>query len=84
MSQLQGAARGQAHKVVTHVPPPALPPAPRLAAQLFVAAGQLVAVAIFAVGLATVISWLIAVPEAGARGRAHQGFTIRLGHTCGW
>jgi hypothetical protein len=59
------------HKTVTHthlpapVPPPpaALPPAPRLAAQLFVVAGELVAVAIFAVGLATVVGWVVAGPE---------------------
>jgi hypothetical protein len=49
------------HKTVTHLPSPSLPsiPAPRLAAQLFVALGELVAVGLCVVGLVTVVSWLI-------------------------
>jgi hypothetical protein len=54
------------HKTVTHLPSPSLPstPAPRLAAQLFVALGELVAVGLCAVGLVTVVSLLIAGPDA--------------------
>jgi hypothetical protein len=45
-------------KTVTHLP--ATPPAaPRLAAQLFVAFGELVAVALCVVGVVTVAGWLM-------------------------
>jgi hypothetical protein len=49
-------------KTVTHLPA-APPPAPRLAAQLLVAMGELLAVGVCVVGIVTVAGWVIAGAE---------------------
>jgi hypothetical protein len=51
------------HKSITHLPPAPSTPAPRLAAQLFTAFGELLAVAAAAVGVVTIAGWLHVVEK---------------------
>jgi hypothetical protein len=45
------------HRTVTHLPAP--PSSPRLAGQLFTAIGELIAVAVFGLGVWTLAAWLL-------------------------
>jgi hypothetical protein len=51
-------------------PPPAPAPAPRLAGQALTAAGELLVVGVFAVGLAAIASWGLAQHDKVGRGAA--------------
>jgi hypothetical protein len=48
------------HKAVVHLPAPTSAPAPRLAAQLVTAIGDIVAVGLCVIGAAMVVTWVIA------------------------
>jgi hypothetical protein len=68
VSQLQKVPPVAKHKTITHLPAAPPPPAPRLVAQLLVAAGELLVLSVCVVGVVTVVGWIIAWTDRRAPG----------------